>query len=418
MRNTVTLTVSQLNEYVKALLDSNELLNDVCIKGEISNFTNHYKSGHLYFSLKDAGGVVKAVMFRSSAVRLRFLPENGMKVLVSGRISAYPRDGVYQLYAEDMQPDGIGSLYLAFEQLKEKLYTEGLFDAEYKKPLPAYPRTVGIITADTGAAVADMKNILTRRFPLAEIVIYPSLVQGAEAPNELCARVRYFNRFRPVDVLIIGRGGGSMEDLWAFNSEALAREIFASKIPVISAVGHETDFTICDFVADLRAPTPSAAAELAVPERGVLLNGITAQKEVFRRLLREKVRLLREKLERVENSTAFADPLRPVARCRERLTDQKAQLDEAISDTIRDKQNALALRAQKLHTLSPLGVLARGYALVTDTDEKPIVSVKDVSIGQPLTVRIRDGSITATALATQHTDEGDRRSWQPKRKTK
>lgn len=401
MRNTVTLTVSQLNEYVKALLDSNELLNDVCIKGEISNFTNHYKSGHLYFSLKDAGGVVKAVMFRSSAVRLRFLPENGMKVLVSGRISAYPRDGVYQLYADDMQPDGVGSLYLAFEQLKEKLYAEGLFDDAHKKPIPPYPRSIGIITADTGAAVADMKNILTRRFPLAEIFIYPSLVQGAGAPNELCAGVRYFNRFRPVDVLIIGRGGGSMEDLWAFNSEALAREIFASNIPIISAVGHETDFTICDFVADLRAPTPSAAAELAVPERQVLLDTLAARENALRRILREKVALLRERLERAEKHAAFTDPSRYVERYRQRLNDYDEVLNEWINARIRDGRNALALRVQKLHALSPLGVLARGYALVTDTNEKAVSTVRDISVGEPLHIRLRDGEITAKVLEIQ-----------------
>ena len=260
------LTVTQLNEYIKGILDHDPRLTDVYLRGEISNFKNHYSTGHYYFTLKDEGGMIRAIMFRSSAVKLAFLPEDGMKVVAHGRISAFVRDGQYQIYCDSMEPDGIGALYIAYEQLKRKLEAEGLFDPSRKKPLPKIPSRVGIITSATGAAIRDMINVCGRRFPFAELVLYPSLVQGPDAPAQLIDGVRYFNEKQSVDVIIIGRGGGSIEDLWAFNNEDLAREIAASAIPVISAVGHETDFTICDFVADRRAPTPSAAAELAVPE--------------------------------------------------------------------------------------------------------------------------------------------------------
>ena len=260
------MTVSQLNDYVKTLIDSSPVLSSVCIVGEISNFTNHYKTGHLYFTLKDESALVKAVMFRTYTGKLRFVPKDNMKVLVHGRISVFPRDGVYQLYAEDMEQFGVGDLYLKFEELKKKLSSLGMFDEEHKKPLPKFPKRIGIITSPEAAAVADMKNILTRRYPLCEIHIYPALVQGPGAPSELCDGIIHFDNDPDCDCIIIGRGGGSIEDLWAFNDEILARTIFACKTPVISAVGHETDFTICDFVADRRAPTPSAAAEIAVPD--------------------------------------------------------------------------------------------------------------------------------------------------------
>lgn len=404
MRQTgVTLTVSQLNEYIKALLDSNELLNDIYIKGEISNFTHHYKSGHLYFSLKDATGVLKAVMFRSSAQRLHFMPEDGMKVLVRGHVSVFPRDGVYQLYAEDIQPDGIGSLYLAFEQLKEKLAGEGLFDVEHKMPLPRFPEKIGIITADTGAAVADMKNILTRRFPMAELWIYPSLVQGASAPGELCAGLRFFNSRFPVDVIIIGRGGGSLEDLWAFNSEMLAREIYSSHIPVISAVGHETDFTICDFVADLRAPTPSAAAELAVPDAKELYRSLEHKKNLMALCIRQKEAGLRLRLDGLQKKEVFTNPGCFTRRLRERITELQKQLDSSMSAKLSDARKDWRLRAARLEALSPLAVMARGYSLVTDSTGTLIKSVLSVSKGQTLHIRFYDGSITAVT----QTEKGD-----------
>lgn len=261
------LTVTQLNEYVKMLLDADPLLSGIWVRAEISNFKHHYQTGHFYFSLKDEGGLVRAVMFRFHAQKVPFVPKDGLKVLVHGRVSSFVRDGQYQLYVDEMLPDGKGAMFFAFEQLKKKLEAAGLFDEARKKTLPRYPASIGIVTSPTGAAIRDMMNILGRRFPCAQLYLYPAQVQGSEAPGQLIAGVEFFNKKKKTDVIIIGRGGGSAEDLWAFNNEQLAYAVAASKVPVISAVGHESDFTICDFVADKRAPTPSAAAELAVPDR-------------------------------------------------------------------------------------------------------------------------------------------------------
>ena len=261
----IILTVTQLNEYIKSKIDSDKTLQNIWIKGEISNFV-HHKTGHLYFTVKDENSLVRSLMFASSAAKLPFKPENGMKVILHGRVASYIRDGIYNFYADSMEPDGIGALYIAYEQLKKRLEAEGLFRTENKKPLPKIPSRVGVITSPTGAAVRDIIHVISRRFPFAKIIVYPALVQGEGAPPQLIAGLRYFNESHSADVIILGRGGGSIEDLWAFNNEQLAREVAASRIPVISAVGHETDFTICDFVADRRAPTPSAAAEIAVPE--------------------------------------------------------------------------------------------------------------------------------------------------------
>ena len=266
-------TVSELNNYIKSIFENNRTLSSVMVRGEISNFTNH-RSGHLYFSLKDADGQIRSVMFRSRAMGLKFMPESGMKVIVHGSVTVYPRDGSYQLYVSSMQPDGVGALYLAYEQLKERLFQEGLFDEIYKKPIPAFPKRIGVITSPTGAAVRDIINVTGRRYPCADIYVYPALVQGDGAENSLIKALDYFDSSCLCDVIILGRGGGSIEDLWAFNSEALARRIFEARVPIISAVGHETDFTICDFVADMRAPTPSAAAEIAVPETHELMHKI------------------------------------------------------------------------------------------------------------------------------------------------
>ena len=272
--NVNVLTVSQLNFYIKSILDSDANLENIFLTGEISNFTDHYQSGHFYFSLKDNKSVVKAIMFAGFARRVKFRPQNGMKVIVRGRVTVYETSGVYQVYVEDMQPDGVGALNLAFEQLKEKLLKEGLFDTKTKKSLPKYPQKVGVITSETGAVFWDIQNVMKRRFPLAEIVFQPVLVQGEGAAEQIIGAIKEFNEDALCDVLIVARGGGSIEDLWAFNDENLARAIADSKIPIVSAVGHETDFTICDFVADLRAPTPSAAAELVVPDAQKLISDL------------------------------------------------------------------------------------------------------------------------------------------------
>ncbi|MBQ3004952.1 MAG: exodeoxyribonuclease VII large subunit, partial [Clostridia bacterium] len=266
MKTPITITVSQLNAYLKSIIEYDDNLRDFYLKGEISNFTNHYRTGHLYMTLKDGESQVKAVMFRSAAQKLKFRPENSMQIIARGRISVYERDGQYQFYIEEMQPDGVGALALAFEQLKKKLENEGLFSKEYKKPIPEFPERIGVVTSPTGAAIQDILNVLGRRYPKAEVIFAPVQVQGDSASGQIAKAIFEFNQKKCADVLIVGRGGGSIEDLWAFNEEVVARAVFASKIPIISAVGHETDFTICDFVADLRAPTPSAAAELATPD--------------------------------------------------------------------------------------------------------------------------------------------------------
>ncbi len=404
MPQTITLTVSQLNEYMKALIDSQELLGDVCIKGEISNFTNHYKSGHMYFSLKDSDSLLKAVMFRSYASSLKFMPENGMKVIVRGSVSVFPRDGIYQLYAREIQPDGIGSLYLAYEQLKEKLSGMGLFDEEHKKQIPGFPAKIGIITADTGAAVADMKNILTRRYPLAQIYIYPSLVQGSGAPAQLCGGIRFFNTKFPVDTIIIGRGGGSIEDLWAFNDEALAHEIYNSEIPVISAVGHETDFTICDFVSDLRAPTPSAAAELAVPEIGHIREDILGYSPLFSSLIDKKIKTLKTTVGQLSKSKMFASPLFYTERLREKTVHYNEKLQSCINIKLAEKKSRLSEKAARISALSPLAVMSRGYSIVTDNSGKAVTKAEKLSCGDTLNLRFSDGIALASVIEIKKGD--------------
>ena len=306
--NTNALTVTSLNEYIKRVIDADSFLSGVLVKGEISNFVYH-RTGHLYFTLKDENSLIKSVMFSFSASKLKFMPENGMKVIVHGRVAAFTRDGTYNLYCDRMEPDGIGALYVAYEQLKKKLEAEGLFAQERKRPLPKIPTRIGVITSPTGAAVRDIINVVTRRFKYAKIVLYPSLVQGESAPAQLISGVKYFNENKAADVIILGRGGGSIEDLWAFNDEGLARVVAASQIPIISAVGHETDFTICDFVADRRAPTPSAAAEIAVPDTAELMrkiNNITGRMEL---LLYENIKRKSEKLSMLAKSKVLTDPI-------------------------------------------------------------------------------------------------------------
>ncbi len=388
-------TVTALNEYIKMKLETDEALMRVFIRGEISNFTNH-KSGHFYFTVKDETSRIAAVMFRSSASKLAFIPENGMKVIVGGRVSAYVRDGQYQIYADTLEPDGVGALYIAYEQLKAKLGAEGLFDEAKKKPLPRYPMRIGVITSPTGAAIRDIINILGRRFPIAEVVLYPSLVQGESAAPQLIEGLRYFNEKKNVNVIIIGRGGGSLEDVWAFNSEALVREVAASELPVISAVGHEIDFTLCDFAADRRAPTPSAAAELAVPERYELkrkLGNVTARLEL---LEGKKLELLRSTLERMKKSRALTDPRNFIDDKRMALGIAEDKLYNRIIFLLERKKSALAGKTAKLDAMNPLSVLSRGYGAAFASDGTVIRSAAQVEKGSDISLMLSDGTVRAT----------------------
>ncbi len=394
------VTVTQLNEYIKGIIDRNKPLTDVYLKGEISNFKNHHSTGHMYFSLKDEGGVISAVMFRSAAVKLMFVPEDGMKVIVHGRVSAFVRTGQYQIYADSMEPDGIGALYIAYEQTKKRLEREGLFDPARKKPLPKIPTRVGIITSATGAAVRDMINISARRFPYAKLIIYPSLVQGPDAAPQLRGGIEYFNKTNSVDVIIIGRGGGSIEDLWAFNDEALARMVAVSKIPVISAVGHETDFTICDFVADLRAPTPSAAAELALPDTEELKQKITNIITREKRLLLGKLDGNRKELERYGRSAALTHPMNFVEDKRMLLGLFIERLSRSETYNITTARHSLAAAAGKLGALNPLSVISRGYSAVYGGDGKLVKSITDVKAGDKVRFRTSDGEVGATVDET------------------
>lgn len=390
------ITVSQLNRYVKSLLDGDPHLTSVYISGEISNFTNHYKSGHLYMSLKDEGAVVKAVMFRAYASRLAFTPENGMKVIVKARVSLYEKDGAYQIYIEEMQPDGVGALQVAYEQLKARLAKEGLFDESRKRPLPRFPARVGVITSPTGAAVRDILNVLGRRYPLAQVVFVPVLVQGEGAAPQLCDALRRLNEQQAADVLIIGRGGGSIEELWAFNEESVARAVAASRIPVISAVGHETDFTICDFAADLRAPTPSAAAELAVPDQRALLQQLRHLHERMGAAAGHTVARENQRLAALRQKRCLSTPLFFVEEQGMRLDYLTRAFSSFAQVTIGRGQQRLAAASGKLDALSPLKVLSRGYAIAYKGDQV-IKSVKDVRAGDRVSVRLQDGSVPCVA---------------------
>ncbi len=387
------LSVTQLNEYLKMLMDGDRVLGDVFVRGEISNF-KPYSSGHWYFSLKDETGQLKAVMFRSYASRMRFLPADGMRVVAHGRVSVYETSGQYQLYADDLVPDGAGSLAMQFEQIKARLGAEGLFDAERKKPLPKMPMRIGVITSPSGAAVHDIMNILGRRFPLAQMILYPSQVQGTEAPMQLISGLRFFAEALPVDVIILGRGGGSAEDLWAFNDETLCREVAACPIPVISAVGHESDFTICDFVADLRAPTPSAAAELAVPDAGDLIRSMRATARRMGALLGQTLVRERQALGGITASRVFAHPEQMLDDYRMKLTDREEKMERAIAQTLSKKRERMIKETQRLEALSPLAVLSRGYAAVSREDET-VISAQALQNGDRLKIRFSDGTVEA-----------------------
>lgn len=413
----LVLEVSQVNSYIKEMLDADGLLGSLCIRGELSNYKK-YPSGHHYFTLKDGQSQLKCVMFRSSAMRLRFRPENGMMVQAAGRITVYPRDGVYQLYCVAMTPEGAGDLAVAFEQLKKKLAAEGLFDPAHKKPIPAYPHRIAIITSAAGAAVHDMLRIIRHRYPLAEVKLLPVRVQGEEAAGEIAAALDYANRYQVADLIITGRGGGSMEDLWAFNEEVVARAIYRSKIPVISAVGHEPDVTIADYVADLRAATPSNAAELCTPDQQELRQKITAAQTRMASLLSRQLKNCRTQLELRKNARVLQSPENYLADRRQTLDVLTEKLGRTMESRLNQASASLALRQQRLGTaeqavlarqrkrletaaarldaMSPLKVLSRGYSITEDGQGKAIVSANALQPGDQITVRFHRGMIDAT----------------------
>ena len=387
------LTVSQINTFIKAVFAERQELRNVYISGEISNFTHYYRSGHMYFTLKDENAQIKAVMFSSYASRLKFQPESGMKVICRGYISVYEKSGEYQLYVDDMQPDGLGALNLAYEQLKAKLFAEGVCGDDVKKPLPRYPRKIGVVTSDIGAAVEDIKNITARRWPLANVVIAPTLVQGANAPESICSALKRADSGEN-DIIIVGRGGGSLEDLMAFNSESVARAIFKCETPVISAVGHETDTTIADYAADLRAPTPSAAAELAVPELSSLINFLNASQKVLEKKLIDKTVFLRLQLENREKSLIAAEPKNRIENSQKLLDERKRRLQELLKIKTELKSAELKAKISALDNLSPTKIMMRGYSLVYK-DEKLIHSVFELKTGDNISVKLHDGEIEA-----------------------
>ena len=384
------LSVSQLSQHIKGLMDRDELLSGVLVRGEISNY-KMYPSGHHYFTLKDADSALRCVMFRGDAVRLRFRPENGMQVIAAGRISVFPRDGQYQLYCVSLTPEGAGQLQIAFEQLKSKLQAEGLFDPANKKPLPVYPKRIALVTSSAGAAVRDMLRILKARWPMSRVLIVPVRVQGEQAAEEIAAAIDYVNYYNLGDLIITGRGGGSVEDLWAFNEEPVARAIFHSGIPVISAVGHEPDVTISDFVADLRAATPSNAAELAVPDR-VEVEQRLAQLE--RRLLRATVQPIsnaRQRLERLKRSRVLTDPAAGIREKRLLLDYQGSKLLHSMEQTLASQKQRVGRLAAALDALSPLKVLGRGYAIARDESGRVLTGVEQIEPGDKLDLRLADG---------------------------
>ena len=390
-------TVTQVNQYIKRLLDSDEALSGLFVRGEISNY-KAYPSGHHYFSLKDSEGAIRCVMFKREALSLRFRPENGMKVIAYGRVTVFPRDGQYQLYCSQLRSDGLGDLHIAFEQCKEKLYREGLFDPAHKRPIPRFPQKIALITSPAGAAVRDMIRILGARWPLAQVYVLPVRVQGVEAPGEICAALAWANRYQVADLIITGRGGGSMEDLWAFNDEGVARSIYASQIPVISAVGHEPDVTIADFVADLRAATPSNAAELAVPDQNELLHRLSQLEGRMGQATARRLGEARVRLEQLGRSRALTSPMQYIDSRRELLDYQAGRLLHGLTGTLGRERERFARLAASLDALSPLKVLGRGYALVRDEEGTLVKQVGQAHSGDRLSVRVSDGSISCQVL--------------------
>ena len=391
------LSISQLNEYIRGKMDADPILTQVAVRGEISNY-KMYPSGHHYFTLKDEGSALKCVMFKGNAVRLKFRPENDMNIIAVGKVSVFPRDGAYQLYCTAMAMDGVGDLYAAFEQLKRKLEQQGLFEAAHKKHLPQYPGTIGIITSSAGAAIHDMLRILRKRYPLSRVRLLPVRVQGAEAPGEIAAAIRYANYWKLADLLIVGRGGGSIEDLWAFNDERVAWAIYESAIPVISAVGHEPDVTISDFVADLRAATPSNAAELAVPDQDVLRQNLDAMTQAMASALNRQLKASRQHLNVLSGSQALRSPygyLQQKVNTLEILTNR---LTAAQNQNITRRKQQYIAYVSKLDAMSPLKVLSRGYAMAQNQQGDVLRSVSQVELGARITIRMSDGQLSATVM--------------------
>lgn len=393
MADEYILTVTQLNEHIKSLLDADPFIANVYVRGELSNY-KIYPSGHHYLTIKDEQSSLKCVMFRGSASKLRFRPESGMKVIALGRVSVYARDGAYQLYVNALTPDGVGDLQVAFEQLKEKLYKEGLFAPEHKKPIPRYPIRIGVVTSSAGAAVHDIIRVLRKRWPVGKILLLPVRVQGVEAPPEIVGAIRYANAHKVSDVLIVGRGGGSMEDLWAFNDERVARAIYDSEIPVISAVGHEPDVTIADFVADLRAATPSNGAELCAPDISELIEYLDSAGERSYNAVMGKIEALRDRLDSYAEKRVMQDPKNYVEDRRINLEHLRARMAGAVSFNVSRQKERFSASAAKLDALSPLKVLGRGYAIAVKSDGKAIKTAKDVSSGEEIEVRLQKDSIS------------------------
>ena len=389
------LTITQVNEYIRAMMDGDKLLTNVAVKGEISNY-KIYPSGHHYFTVKDEGGALKCVMFKGNALKLRFRPENGMQVIAMGKISVYPRDGAYQLYCNAMVLDGVGDLYAAYEQLKKKLSAQGLFDPAHKKALPQYPKTIAIVTSAAGAAIHDMLRILRKRYPLVKVLLLPVRVQGVEAPAEIAAAIRYANYHRLADLLIVGRGGGSIEDLWAFNDELVAHAIFASSIPVISAVGHEPDVTISDFVADLRAATPSNAAELAVPDQDTIRQSLDGMMTSMIAAMNRKIKVSRQHLEVLAASPALKSPDGYLNQRKKTLQLLNNRLISAQTKQLAFKKQRHIALAAKLDAMSPLKVLSRGYSMAQKEDGSILRSVKQVEPGDKIHLTMEDGVLSAT----------------------
>lgn len=390
------LSVSQVNMYIKALLDEIPQVKNVYICGEISNFKHYYNSGHMYFTLKDDKSQLKAVMFKSDNYRLKFTPENGMKVICFGQVGVYERDGVYQLYCRDMQPDGVGALTIAFEQLKVQLAEEGLFDEEHKKAIPKYPQKIGVATSKMGAAVEDIKNVISRRYPLCEIIIVPTMVQGESAAQDIADSIRFIDENLGVDTIIVGRGGGSLEDLWAFNTETVARAVYSCKTPIISAVGHETDFTICDFVSDMRAPTPSAAAELAVPDIKSLIFQLNNFSVSIEKSLDFKISQCETGVKRYKDYFSKSNVDLFYSNIRDKMAQYNEKLKDSITRIIENQTNILSKNAEMLDNLSPLKILSRGYSVVKNEKSDIITDSSNVNVGDNVEIILSNGAFKAT----------------------